>query len=113
MILLKDFTPLTENERNLLGHVQMFGSKGYPVKKLGRGWNWEGFGVKGPPVVFKTKTKATEHFELWMSLKREALGAEAFNRSVEEHRASGFTDDEIQAKIDAAEAYATATADPE
>jgi hypothetical protein len=48
---------LTDGERSLLTHVCRFGSDGYPIRKLGRGWVWhsEGRGIKGPPVIFKTK----------------------------------------------------------
>lgn len=104
--------PLTDNERELIGHVRMFGSAGYPVRKLGSGWIWEGFGVKGPPVVFKSKAKATEHFELWLSVKRTELGAEAFERAVADLRAAGWTEEEIQKRIEIEQAHEDATKDP-
>jgi len=104
--------PITDNERALLGHVQMFGTPGYPIKKLGRGWTWNGFGVNGPPVVFKTKTEATANFELWLELKRITLGEEAFERAVADRRAAGWTEEEIQKAIDAARAHEEATRDP-
>lgn len=58
--------PLTD-EAALLYHVQRWGSAGYPVRKLGRGWivdTWRS--VKGPPVVYKTKRAAVAQFEAWI-----------------------------------------------
>lgn len=58
---------LTSNERSWLNHMVMWGSAGYPVRKVGRGWHWEEFfGVKGAPTVYKTKREAVaavERFE--------------------------------------------------
>jgi hypothetical protein len=55
--------PITNDERDLLAHVTMFGSPGYPVRKCGRGWIWGTDRVKGPPTVFKTKREAVASFE--------------------------------------------------
>ena len=47
---------LTVPESDWLQHMGMFGSDAYPVQKAGRGWLWtECWGVKGAPVVYKTK----------------------------------------------------------
>lgn len=58
---------LSMTESDLLQHVQMWGSDGYPVQKLGRKWIVaDAFGVKGPPSVYPTKRAATEQFERWI-----------------------------------------------
>ncbi len=55
---------LSEDERALLTHVSRFGSDGYPVEKLGRGWSWGPWrSIKGPPCIYKTKREAVESFE--------------------------------------------------
>lgn len=95
--------PVTEAERRLMQHVSMFGSDGYPVRKLGAArWVWGTDEVKGPPTVFKTKGAAVAHFETWMEVIREALGTEAKERAIAGLRARGWTEEEIQAEIVAA-----------
>lgn len=76
--------PVTEAERALLTHVSMFGSDGYPVRKLVRGWSWGTDAVKGPPTVFKTKRAAVDSFEAFLDVLRDALGAEAQARALAE-----------------------------
>lgn len=66
--------PLTDDEAALLYHVMRFGSDGYPVRKLGRGWivdQWRS--VKGPPITYKTKRAAVAQFEAWHALALERL----------------------------------------
>lgn len=49
----------------------MWGSKGYPVQKLGRGWVWRDWrSVKGSPIVYKTRREAEAAFERWLDLYR-------------------------------------------
>lgn len=67
---------LSPEEQALLTHVTMFGSAGYPIRKLARGsrWVWDdAFGVKGTPTVYKTKRAAVAAFEVWCSLMRDKL----------------------------------------
>lgn len=72
-----DLLPLSRDERELLAHITMFGSDGYPVAKLGRRWIVaDAFGVKGPPTVFRTKREAVASFEAWYALARERMAAE-------------------------------------
>ena len=82
---------LTEDERALMQHVTMWGSDGYPVRKLGRKWIWgEWRSVKGPPTVFRTKRAAVESFERYLDFLRMILGEEAGERARTEqewHRA--------------------------
>ena len=69
-----ELQPLTDDEAALFYHVQLFGSDGYPVEKLGRLWvvrDWRT--VKGPPTVFKTKGAAVAQFEAWEALALERL----------------------------------------
>lgn len=50
---------MTKPEQDFMRHMSMHGSAGYPVQKIGRGWHWMDFwGVKGAPVVYKTKREA-------------------------------------------------------
>lgn len=75
------YATLTEDENALLTHVSMWGSDGYPVHKLGRGWTWEYRGIKGPPVVFKTKRAAVESFERYHEcLIDKAAGRNEYSR---------------------------------
>lgn len=68
------YATLTEDENSLLVHVSMWGSDGYPVHKhhsagrRGPAWTWEYRGIKGPPVVFKTKREAIASFEAYHSI---------------------------------------------
>lgn len=60
---------LTEDECSLLTHVTMWGSDGYPIRKVGRQWTWGPYrSIQGPPVLFKTKREAVESFELYESI---------------------------------------------
>lgn len=59
-------------EERLMNHVTMFGSDGYPIGKLGRGWVWSWSTVTGPPVVFKTKKAAVEYVEQFLGILRDA-----------------------------------------
>jgi len=63
---------LTDDERSLLTHVTMWGSDGYPIQKLRRGWTWSYRGIAGPPVVFKTKREAVASFEAFESILIDA-----------------------------------------
>ena len=67
---------LSEDERALMVVISRFGSDGYPIRKLGRGWAWDFRSVKGPPVVFKTKREAVASFEAFMGVLREAYSEE-------------------------------------
>lgn len=67
-------TALTDNERHLMTHISRFGSDGYPIEKLGRGWVWQrAFGAGGSPIVYRTKREATHAFEAYMSILRDRL----------------------------------------
>ena len=59
------YTNLTEDENALLTHISMWGSTGYPVRKLGRGWTWEFRSIKSAPGVFTTKKDAIASFEAY------------------------------------------------
>jgi hypothetical protein len=64
---------ITEDENDLVAHVMRWGSDGYPVHKLGRGWVWGPFrSVNGPPTMFKTKREATANFEMFLDVLRDA-----------------------------------------
>lgn len=59
---------LSEDQASLLTHVSRWGSDGYPVRKLARGWTWSYRSIAGPPVVFKTKRAAVESFEAYHAI---------------------------------------------
>ena len=59
---------ITEDEKELLVHWSRFGSDGYPVKKLGRGWHWSYRGIKGPPKIFRTKREAVTSCEAFIDV---------------------------------------------
>ena len=49
----------SEAEYRFQRHMTMWGSAGYPVRKVGRNWQWvEAFGIAGAPTVYKTKREA-------------------------------------------------------
>lgn len=65
---------LTENERRFLTHNTRWGSDGYPITKIKGGWVWhESYGVKGAPVVFKTKKAAGEAIENYIDILCDKL----------------------------------------
>jgi hypothetical protein len=66
---------ITEGERRLLQHISQWGSEGYPIQKVGRGWTWGADGVRGPPVLFKTKREAIESFEKYLDILRASVRA--------------------------------------
>lgn len=68
---------LTDDERALMQHVSMWGSDGYPIRQLSKGrWIWDNWrGVRGTPVVYKTKREAIAAFERFMDILRETYGA--------------------------------------
>lgn len=74
---------ITDDERWLVNHVLRWGSDGYPVQKLGRGWTWVTEAVKGPPTIFKTKREATESFERFLEILHEELRDESVERARE------------------------------
>ena len=63
---------ISEAEGSLMTHVTMFGSDGYPIRKLGRKWGWGTDAVKGPPVCFLTKREAVESFEVFLDVLNDA-----------------------------------------
>ena len=71
---------LSDDERSLLNHIMMFGSDGYPVKKIGRGWSWSYRGLAGPPMIFKTKREAVASFEAYENILIDCAGQEAKHR---------------------------------
>jgi len=65
-------TPLSEDEYALLNHVMRWGSGGYPIDRIGRRWAWSDWrGVRGSPILYKTKREAVAAFEDWHALALE------------------------------------------
>src|SRR5262249_7263708 len=67
-------TPLarmSDDEVALMYHVGMYGSRAYPVERIGRRWHWRAWrSVSGSPKTFRTKGQAVAAFECWMDLAR-------------------------------------------
>jgi len=64
-----DHAALSTGENDILRHWSRWGSDGYPIRKMGRHWHWvESFGVKGAPVVYKTKRQAVAAFERYVAI---------------------------------------------
>ena len=63
---------LTDDERALLMHVTRWGSDGYPIQKLKRGWTWSYRSIQGPPVVFRTRREAVASFEAFENVLIDA-----------------------------------------
>lgn len=80
--LLDNTRGTTEDERWLLDHVCRWGSDGYPILRLKRGWliNSDFRGVPHFPTVFKTKRAAVNQLEAFLDVLREALAAESLRR---------------------------------
>jgi hypothetical protein len=65
---------ISEDERDLLTHVSMWGSDGYPVTKVGsRHWTWSWRGSVNCPVVFPTKRQAVASFESYYAILLDRL----------------------------------------
>lgn len=61
---------MNPNERQFLNHMHMWGSDAYPVRKLSNGkWIWdEFFGVKGAPIVYRTKRECVAAIERYIDV---------------------------------------------
>lgn len=80
---------MTDDERALLRHVGMWGSKGYPIQKFAGKWSWGGFlTIKGPPTMFRTKREAIASFETYYETLRRLAGEEAYERAMREKGAA-------------------------
>lgn len=75
---------INEDEKGLLNHITMFGSDGYPIRKLDRGWYWEFRGLSAPEV-YKTKRAATAAFERFIDVLVDASGENAQWDYIREH----------------------------
>ena len=65
------FSPrLTEGENQFAQHMSRWGSDGYPCRKVGNcKWVWdECYGVKGAPVVYKTKKACHAAIEAFLAV---------------------------------------------
>ncbi len=78
----KQLRGISEDERALLKHLHHWGSDGYPIHKLGRGWTWGPWrSIKGPPVIFKTKKEAVASFEAYENILIDAITDEVVSRA--------------------------------
>lgn len=76
---------ITDDERALVRHCVRFGSDGYPVWKLGRGWTYGPWrSVKGPPTIFNTRREATASFERFYEILLDELRDESVARARQE-----------------------------
>lgn len=87
---------ISEDEKALLTHTTMFGSDGYPIRKLGRGWYWD-FRSLSAPEVYKTKRECLAAFERFIDVLVDASGENAQwdyireNGAPAEHKISSVT----------------------
>ena len=59
----------TQAEKDFHQHISMWGSDGYPILKVKNGWIWTDFcGVKGAPIVYKTKRACTFAIERFLDV---------------------------------------------
>jgi len=60
---------ILEAEWNWLQHISRWGSSGYPVRKLGRKWQFDRmYNAGGCPSLFTTKRAAVERVELYYDM---------------------------------------------
>ncbi len=60
---------LTEGQKFCLGHISMFGSAAYPIRKIGHKWFVMGIrGCGACPTAFNTKREAVSQFEKYYDL---------------------------------------------
>ena len=76
---------LTESERTALTHWSMWGSDGYPVRKLGRGWTIDS--TLAPFPIMRTKAEAVGRWETLIACLISLSGLEAQERSIRGERA--------------------------
>lgn len=63
----------SEDEKLLLTHINIYGEKGYPIQKVGRGWSWGGWrSIIGTPVVYRTRKEAVASFEDYVNIIRNS-----------------------------------------
>lgn len=74
---------LTEAERRLMTHVSMFGSAGYPLRKLGRKWTLDHDAIPHAPL-YATKRAAVEAFEIYEAIWRRLSGLASHERAMTE-----------------------------
>ena len=71
---------LTEDERGMLRHLSMWGSDGYPIRKLKcRCWTWD-FRAVHSPTTYPTKREALAAFERYVELLDDLHAYEAWQR---------------------------------
>ena len=71
---MANYSNLTEDENFIIGHISMFGSDAYPVRKMGGKWFVTGLrGIGAFPTAFKTKREAVARFELFHDLLLDKL----------------------------------------
>lgn len=77
---------LSANENDILKHIGRWGSDGYPIQKTGTGrWIWhEFYGVKGSPIVYRTKKAAWAAFEAYYDILLARSGEESRQRYIAE-----------------------------
>ena len=69
---------MSDNEYSFLSHMHRWGTKAFPARKLSRGWVWdEMFGIKGAPVVYKTKAECFAAIEAYIGHLCDKAGGRA------------------------------------
>jgi hypothetical protein len=73
--------PLSDDDRALMTHISLWGSTGYPVRRLGSRWTWD-YRSLSAPGVYKTRREAVAAFETYMAVLRDCYSAEAYRRAL-------------------------------
>ncbi len=69
-------TYLTNDERDLMTHIGLFGSSGYPLVKMGKSWSWNYRDSISSAEKFPTKKAATASFEAYHQSLIDTYGFE-------------------------------------
>lgn len=59
---------MTYDERRLFSHIGRWGSEGYPIRKLGRKWDWHFTERVTSPTLYTTKREAVAAFERFLAV---------------------------------------------
>lgn len=77
---------LTEDETAASNHACRYGSDGWPVRKVGRGWTWDR-GTLSAPCLYRTRREAEDSWQVHLAIFRRIGGLQAQQRAIAEHAA--------------------------
>ena len=77
----KPVRKLTTDERDLITHISMWGSTGYPINRIGGRWSWSYRSISHPSM-FKSKKAAIESFEAFHELLLDCHAFASWQRAI-------------------------------